>query len=207
GPLIPGAVEDGDRDAPRPLSRDAPVRTSLHHAADALPAPGWNPAALRVDLVDGRERRLADGGVATAREIDLDVEADPPLIGGAEDHRVLAAPAVRVAVADLPRPAPRVEQDSSAREQLGDLRVRVEHLETLESRDGDVSGEAAVPVHRRPDRQPVLHAHVDVVLAMARSGVDQTGAGVSRGMTRHHASALALDQRVAVLPAVPPGPL
>src|SRR5207245_10380437 len=133
GLVIPGAVEDGDRNAPRPLSRDAPVRTSLHHAADALPAPGWNPAALRVDLVDGRERRLADGGVATAREIDLDVEADPPLIGGAEDHRVLAAPAVRVAVADLPRPAPRVEQDSSAREQLDDLRVRVEHLETLES--------------------------------------------------------------------------
>src|SRR5205807_10443381 len=140
---------------------------------------GWNPAALRVDLVDGRERRFADGGVSPAREIDLDVEADPPLIGGAEDHRVLAAPAVRIAVADLPGPAPRVEQDSRAREQLDDLRVRVEHFETLEPRDGDVGGEAAVPVHRRPDRQAVLHAHVEVVLAMAGGGMDQTGAGVS----------------------------
>src|SRR5205814_7159206 len=46
-------------------------------------------------------RRSSDLGAAAPGQLDLEIEAEPPLVGGAEDDRVLAAPAVRVAVADL----------------------------------------------------------------------------------------------------------
>ena len=49
-------------------------------------------AGIHLHLLDGFERALA--------EI-VAVHADEPLFGGAEDGRVVAAPAVRIAVLDL----------------------------------------------------------------------------------------------------------
>ncbi len=56
------------------------------HVADALLAPGREPA----DALDRLEGLLAEPALA--------VEGDEPLLGGAEDDRVLAAPADRVGV-------------------------------------------------------------------------------------------------------------
>ena len=82
------AIEDDDRHAPDALARDAPVGAAGDHVGDALLAPGGHP----LHLLDGFERALA--------EI-VAVHADEPLLGGAEDDRVVAAPAVRIGVREL----------------------------------------------------------------------------------------------------------
>ncbi len=76
------AIEDDDGHAPDALARDAPIGAGGDHVGDALFAPGGDPA----DLLDGVERALAEIVV---------LHADEPLLGGAEDGRVVAAPAVR----------------------------------------------------------------------------------------------------------------
>ena len=84
-----GAGKGGDRHPPGALAGDAPVGTVLDHAVDPLLAPAGNP----LDLVDVLQRLFP--------EI-VRLHADEPLLGGAEDDRLLAAPAVGVGVADLP---------------------------------------------------------------------------------------------------------
>ena len=104
------AVDGRDRHAPRPLARDAPVGAVREHVVDALLAPRGDPlhAAHRV------ERLLAQAAV---------FHRDEPLRRGQEDHRVVAAPAVRVLV--LVRLV--LPQRPRSRERLDDLRVRLEH--------------------------------------------------------------------------------
>src|SRR5207237_9063333 len=148
----------------------ARIRPVLHHAADACLAPGRDTSVRLVDALDGGERGLADGGAA-----DVYVEPDPPLVGGAEDDRVLAPPAVRVAVADLEGLPARVEQSARRAKLVDDLRVRVEHVLAREPQAG-FDGKAAALVDRRPDGQAVLDAHVEVVFAVPRGGVHQAGA-------------------------------
>src|SRR5947199_405186 len=100
-----------DRHAPEALARDAPVGAILDHQRDPLLAP------LRVPL---NVMNLLQGLLTKA----LVVHRDEPLLGRAEDHRVLAAPAVRVRVRDrLAR-----EEDAAVAQQLDDLRVRFEDL-------------------------------------------------------------------------------
>ena len=81
------AIEDDNGHAPDTLARDAPVGAHGDHVGDAFLAPIGHPA----DLADGFERALAE--VVT-------VHADEPLLGGAEDGGLVAAPAMRVAVFD-----------------------------------------------------------------------------------------------------------
>ena len=69
---------------------------------DALFAPGGDPA----DLLDGLERALAEV---------VAVHADEPLLGGAEDDRIVAAPAVRVGVRELFEPQQRAARLSGSR--------------------------------------------------------------------------------------------
>src|SRR6185295_12973483 len=131
------AVEGGDGDAPEPLARDAPVRAGRDHVADALLAPGRVPA----DLGDGIERTLAEA---------VDVEADEPLEGGAEDDRVLAAPADGVGVRLLARS----EQGPLLAQEVDHLRVRVEDL--LPGEELDLGEEASRFVHGAVDLEPVF---------------------------------------------------
>jgi hypothetical protein len=77
--------EQRQRHAPAALARDAPVGTAGDHAGDALLAPVGHP----VHLADLAQRGLAQAGL---------LHADEPLRRGAEDHRRLVAPAVRIAV-------------------------------------------------------------------------------------------------------------
>ncbi len=88
------AEEDGDGDAPDALARDAPVGTGGDHVGDALFAPGWVPDDL-LDLVEGA---LAEGGGDAFFGGHWSLHADEPLLGGADDDGVVAAPAVRVGV-------------------------------------------------------------------------------------------------------------
>src|SRR6202034_2471068 len=82
------AIEHDQRHAPESLARNAPIGAVGDHAVHAVASPAGNP----LHFLDFGERILA--------EIFL-VEADEPLLGGAEDHRILAAPAVRVAVLEF----------------------------------------------------------------------------------------------------------
>ena len=86
------AIEHDDGHAPGALPRDAPVRPRRDHVADALLAPRRIP----LHLLDGLQRLLAEG-----RIVNDAIHADKPLFGRAEDGRMVAAPAVRIAVLDL----------------------------------------------------------------------------------------------------------
>src|SRR5579862_4265407 len=112
---------DGDhRHAPVALARDAPVGPGRDHVADPLPSPGGDPA----HALDLGERALAE--VAA-------LHADEPLLGRAEDDRVLAPPAVRVAV----RHRLRGEQRATGAQVIDDWRVGLEHAHALPLRHLD----------------------------------------------------------------------
>src|SRR6266540_709628 len=81
------AVEDRDWNAPQSLARDGPVGTILDHPRDTLLAP------CRVPL---RFVNLFERATAKIRL----VHRDEPLLRGAEDDRILAAPAVRILMRD-----------------------------------------------------------------------------------------------------------
>src|SRR4051794_37997141 len=82
--------EDGDRNAPNALTRDAPVRASGYHVADAFLTPCRIPLDVVADLIesDAAERAASDGAI----------HLDEPLFGGAEDDWIVAAPAMRIGV-------------------------------------------------------------------------------------------------------------
>src|SRR5690349_5765340 len=123
------AIKDRDRHAPGALARDAPVGPALKHAADALAPPRRDP----LHLVDGFER-------AEAQLVFF--HRDEPLLGGAEDHRALAAPAVRVAVRELVF----LEQRVTVVELLEDRRVGLE--DALALKVARLSGEPPLVVDR-----------------------------------------------------------
>ena len=91
------AEEDGDGDAPDALAGDAPVGAGGDHVGDALLAPGGVPG----DALDFVEGALAEGGGAQFRRCAVGhggFHVDEPLLGGADDDGVVAAPAVGVGV-------------------------------------------------------------------------------------------------------------
>src|SRR4029077_10137440 len=85
------AIKNNDRHAPEALAGDAPVRTLLNHFVHAVFAPGGNP----FDAMDFFERFLAQRFLFSMRGL---VHSDEPLLGGPENHGIVTAPAVRIAV-------------------------------------------------------------------------------------------------------------
>lgn len=79
------AVEDRDRNTPDTLTGDAPVAAVVDHIVDAVMAPGRNP----FDRIDGFEGFLTEA-----------VDRSKPLFRRPIDDRVLAAPAVRILMAE-----------------------------------------------------------------------------------------------------------
>ncbi len=136
------AEEHRDGHAPRSLPADAPVRPVLHHPADARAAPVGHPAPPSV--VDLRQRLPAQRGVQARRRIERPIHGDEPLRRGAEDDRVVAAPAVRVAVLDRVRRT--VEQHAQLDQELDDPRIGVEDLHPAQLRPAAPS--------RRSGRRP-----------------------------------------------------
>ena len=110
------AVHRRDRHAPRALARDAPVGPVGDHALDAGLSPRRDPAGV----VDRLQRLVAQV---------VRIHRDEPLRGGEEDHRVVAAPAVRVRVIEVFA----VPQPAALLERRFDLRVRVVDFQPGES--------------------------------------------------------------------------
>ena len=86
------AEEDGDGDAPDALAGDAPVGAGGDHVGDALFAPGGVP----FHFLDVLQRAAAQGSTLQGR-----FHGDEPLVSGAEDNRIVTAPAVRIGVLQL----------------------------------------------------------------------------------------------------------
>ena len=83
----PFAQKYGNRHAPHALARDTPVWACGDHVRDALFAPSRVP----LHFFDFVQRAAAQSS-----PLDRCLHRDEPLLGGAEDNRIVAAPAVRI---------------------------------------------------------------------------------------------------------------
>src|SRR5260370_16727724 len=81
-------VGDGDWDGAWPLATDAPIRAGLDHSVDPIPTPARNP----LHLVNLRQH-LAPQLIC--------FERNEPLVSCSNDYRLVTAPAVGVAGANL----------------------------------------------------------------------------------------------------------
>ena len=102
------------------------------------------------------------------------LHADEPLLGGAEDHRVVAAPAVRIGVLVVVV----AEQRAAIREKLHDDRVGAENIFAFVFRQ-TFEVHAAI-VEGRISFETVFLSGVEVVGAVSRRGVDDAATLVER---------------------------
>ena len=123
------------------------------------------------------------------------LHADEPLRRGAENHRRLVAPAVRVAVAQRLV----VQQPPVALQGLDDDRVGFLDLEARNQRR--TGQEAPIVADRVAHRQPVALADREVFLTVAGGGVHRAGAGLERDVLAQDDRHLPLLQRVRQLQA------
>ncbi len=171
-----GAGVAGDRHAPVALTADAPVGTLLDHGADAVGRVGRIPLDVLADLFASL---LAQTGL---------VHRDKPLVGSTEEHRVLAAPAVRIAVRDLLLE----NQGAALAQELDDVRVGLIGIHAAEGTTGAklLAGvELAVVIDRHADvGDALLEAGEVVVDAVTGRVVDDTGTVIDTdviGQQRH----------------------
>ena len=176
-----GAGVAGDRHAPVALAADAPVGTLLDHGTDAVGRVGRIPLDVLTDLLASL---LAQTGL---------VHRDEPLVGSTEEHRVLAAPAVRIAVRDLLLE----DQGAALAQELDDVRVGLIGIHAAEGAAGAklLAGvELAVVIDRHADvGDALLEAGEVVVDAVAGRVVDDTGTVIDTdviGQQRHALNAV-----------------
>ena len=125
------------------------------------------------------------------------VERDEPLLGGAEERRVLAAPAVRVVVGDGDRGDERADARGGASMIFGFASHTVSPAKSLDLRRR--SGRRRPPGCR--SRRPGRAAEVVVLLAVPGRGVHEPGARVHRHEVRGQPPAASrCDPRVARTP-------
>src|SRR5258706_4425699 len=93
------------------------------------------------------------------------VHRNEPLRGGAKDHRVLAAPAMRIAVVV----ALSQQEHATFAHELNDLRVSCKHIQAREM--FDLRCELARVVNRAIDFQSVSLPNYEIVVAMTRRGM------------------------------------
>lgn len=171
-----GAGVAGDRHAPVALAADAPVGTLLDHGTDAVGRVGRIPLDVLTDLL---------ASLLTQTRL---VHRDKPLVGSTEEHRVLTAPAVRVAVRDFLLE----DQGAALAQELDDVRVGLVGIHAAEGATGAklLTGvELAVVIDRHADvGDALLEAGKVVVNAVAGRVVDDTGTVVDTdviGQQRH----------------------
>ncbi len=188
------AEEDGDGDAPDALTRDAPVGASGDHVGDALFPPGWVPDDL-LDLVEGA---LAEGGFGAFGIEHWGFHADEPLLGGADDDGVVAAPAVRVRVLV----GGGAEECALFFEEFDDDWIGFEDGEVFVGLRGVASAEtagvalAAGVVDVLDLGEVVALAGVEVVDAVSGCGVDGSGALIGGDVVGGDAEDAAVEERV-----------
>ena len=171
--VLAGIARDGH--APVALTGDAPVRALLNHGADAVHRAGRVELHVVAHLVHGL---LAKTGL---------VHGDEPLVGGAEEHRLLAAPAVRVAVRDLDLGHERAPLAQEV-DDLGVGLIGIHAGERTAGAEALALVEATVVVNGHADVHALLHADVVVVDTVAGRVVDDTGTFIGAhvvGQQRH----------------------
>ena len=183
-----GAGVAGDRHAPVALTADAPVGTLLDHGADAVGGMSRVPLDVLANLLASL---LAQTGL---------VHRDKPLVGGTEEHRVLAAPAVRIAVRDLLLE----DQSAALAQELDDVRVGLVGIHTAEGTAGTklLAGvELAVVIDRHADvGDALLEAGEVVVDAVAGRVMDDTGTVIDTDVIGQQRDALdTVEDRLLVV--------
>src|SRR5438270_8133470 len=113
------------------------------------------------------ERFLAQRFLPTVRRL---VHFDEPLLGGTENHRIVAAPAMRVSVPVIVM----AEERAALLEQLHNDRIRAEDILALVF--GQAFGIHAFVVERRVNLQTIFLSGIEVLGAMTRSGVHDAAA-------------------------------
>ena len=121
------------------------------------------------------------------------VNRDKPLFRGPKDHRLLAAPAVRIAVHERLL----VEEMAGRLEPIDDHPVGREDLLAGQPLGG-LGREPARLVDRAQDRKPVGAAGLVVFGTVAGGRVNQAGSVVDTDVIRQHDRADAIDERVAI---------
>src|SRR5699024_895017 len=152
------AVEHRDGNAPDALTADAPVAAVADHALHTVMAPDGLP----VHAVDGLVDILLES-----------IDGAEPLLGGAEDDGIVAAPAMGVLVDDVLH----AHQVAGALDVLQNDLIGIPDLETGELL-ASLGGQAAGVVHGNDHGQLgiVLGADLKVLDAVAGRGVDTAGA-------------------------------
>ncbi len=120
------------------------------------------------------------------------LHGDEPLLGGAEDDRLLAAPAVRVGVADTSPTPTRAPTSVSF-----SMTLLIGVKDELAAEEFQILEIFAVIVDRVIDIEPVLQAHFVVVLAVAGGGVNAAGTGLQGDMLAEQDDRVALVEGVA----------
>src|SRR5215469_14619419 len=161
------AIKNDNRDAPETLARDAPVRTFLDHFVHAVFAPRRNP----FHLMDFFERFLAQRFLTAVRGL---IHVDEPLLGGAENHRIVAAPAVRVGVLVVVK----AEQRATILQDLHDNRIRAEYVLALVFRQAFEI--AALVVQRRVNLQLIFLSRNKIIRTVAGSRMHDAAALIER---------------------------
>ncbi len=173
-----GAGVAGDRHAPVALTADAPVGTLLDHCTNAVGGMGRIPLDVLADLLASL---LAQSRL---------VHRDEPLVGSTEEHRVLAAPAVRIAVRDLLLE----DQGTALAQELDDVRIGLIGIHAAEGATGAkfLAGvELAVVIDRHADvGDALLEAGEVVVDAVAGRVVDDTGTVIDTNVIGQQRNAL-----------------
>ena len=169
GGIVPGfaavlAEQGQDGHAPLALARNAPVRPGFDHIVNAVPAPGRNPLHIPVNALQGPRAQV------------VFLHADEPLGRGPEDHRIFAAPAMRIRVLN---PA-FLKQRALFPEFFNNLGVGLRDRKPGEKFHG--GQKAARVVQGGINVQAVLEAHLVVFAPVARRGVHTAGARVQGDM-------------------------
>ena len=188
------AHEDRDRHAPDALAADAPVGARGDHVGDAFLAPRGIPD----DLVDFFDRQLAVGGFGSVGALHGRFKRDEPLLGGAEDDRVVAAPAVRVGVFEIGDG----EQGTVLLEHGDDDGIGGPDFFAFEGRERSMRPRCGIDMEVPGSIdaaglvEVIALTGVEVVCAMRGRGVDRAGALVGGDVGGEDAEDAALEERV-----------
>ena len=126
--------------------------------------------------------------VRPVRTRDRRLHGDEPLLCGAEDDRIVAAPAMRVGVIDVVAR----QQCAASFEQLDDFRIGLEDLEAVVFRQSVL--DAAGGVYFGGLVEAVAFAGVEVVHAVSRARVDGAGALIGSDVVGQHAEDGAVEK-------------
>ena len=162
----------GQRNAPRALTRENPVRARFDHRIEAVAARLWGPFH---QLVDRGQRAFADGfaiGVLTV--VHVLINGCEPLRRVAVDNRSLRPPGMRVGVLHLglTKQRARVGHLFDVRDVCGTLfAIGQDHMHA--GKDRQVSAVRGILGHVVGHRQAEFQAELIVVVTVRRRGVNK----------------------------------